>query len=368
MTSELIQSDQFKSLLLQSVPLLDVRAPVEFARGTIPGAVNSPLLNDEERAAVGLCYKTHGQAGAIELGHQLVAGEIKNTRIKNWQIFFQKHPDAVLFCYRGGLRSKITQQWLRDAGVRRPRVEGGYKALRNFLIRSLPQSVERLKFVIVAGRTGSRKTVFVRNCESSIDLEALACHKGSAFGGIGQIQPTVIDFENQLAAHLLQRCEYQEKVCVLEDEGAFIGSLSIPKDLYMKMQASPAVLLDCGLDERVQNTLEDYVLNRFDQLKSEIHDPALLWQTFENDFFQSLQKIQRRLGGALYQTIQQQMQQAFAVHRQGDFELHKIWIRSLLVEYYDRLYDHQIQNKMSRVVYSGNRQAVDEFLQFRENK
>lgn len=366
MTSELVQPEQFKTLLLQNVPLLDVRAPVEFAHGTIPGSVNVPLLNDEERAAVGVCFKNEGQAQAIELGHQLVSGTVKETRLKNWQMFFQQHPNAVLYCFRGGLRSKITQQWLREIGVVRPRVEGGYKALRNFLIQSLPQSVEQLKLIIIAGRTGSRKTTFIKTCATHIDLEALACHKGSAFGGIGQTQPTVIDFENRLAVQLLQRCEHQERVCVLEDEGAFIGSLSLPKELYTKMQSSPAVLLDCDVEERVQNTLNDYVLSRFNQLQSEIQDEVLLWQTFENDFFQSLQKIQRRLGGALYQEIQHQMQQAFASHRQGDFELHTHWIRNLLVEYYDRLYDHQMHNKMSRVVYSGNRQAVEEFLNFKK--
>lgn len=94
-------TDDYLSLFLNDTPLLDVRAPVEFEKGSFPNAVNAPLMNDEERHRVGICYKEQGQQAAIELGHQLVSGPVKAARIETWQRFAQRHPDGYLFCFRG---------------------------------------------------------------------------------------------------------------------------------------------------------------------------------------------------------------------------------------------------------------------------
>lgn len=123
----------FRHIFLNDVPMMDVRAPVEFAKGAFPGVLNLPLMNDEERQKVGTCYKQRGQEAAIALGHSLVSGEIKNGRIAAWAAFAKVHPHGVLYCFRGGLRSQITQQWLQsEVGIAYPRVIGGYKAMRTF--------------------------------------------------------------------------------------------------------------------------------------------------------------------------------------------------------------------------------------------
>ena len=115
--------------------MLDTRAPVEFVKGAFPGAVNIPLMNDAEREQIGLRYKQQGQDAAIALGHQLVSGETKAARIRAWADFAHRHPDGCLYCFRGGLRSRIARQWIQEeAGIDYPRVAGGYKAMRGFLL------------------------------------------------------------------------------------------------------------------------------------------------------------------------------------------------------------------------------------------
>ena len=96
----------YRALFLEDVPLMDTRAPVEFARGAFPTAANLPIMTGEERHQVGICYKEHGQAAAIELGHRLVSGDTRDARIAGWCDFARQHPDGYLYCFRGGLRSR----------------------------------------------------------------------------------------------------------------------------------------------------------------------------------------------------------------------------------------------------------------------
>ncbi|MDH5184466.1 MAG: tRNA 2-selenouridine(34) synthase MnmH, partial [Gammaproteobacteria bacterium] len=108
-TMELPQVDDLRTLFLTNTPLLDVRAPVEFNLGAFPFTENVPLMNDQERTDVGICYKNHGQDEAIKLGHKLVQGKIKSVRVNQWADFFQQHPNGILYCFRGGMRSQISQ-------------------------------------------------------------------------------------------------------------------------------------------------------------------------------------------------------------------------------------------------------------------
>jgi len=112
------------NLISDERPLIDVRAPVEFAQGALPGAVNLPLMNDEERHQVGIAYKQQGQTAAIALGERLVSGDIKQARITAWQAYLTEHPDALIYCFRGGLRSQIAQQWLEETGISRHACKG----------------------------------------------------------------------------------------------------------------------------------------------------------------------------------------------------------------------------------------------------
>jgi len=195
------QLDDFPALFRNNTPLIDTRAPVEFARGSLPTATNLPLMDDLQREAVGRCYKEQGQDAAVQLGHQLVAGDLRAARTEAWVAFAQEHPNGALFCFRGGMRSALVQEWLAERGVDYPRVRGGFKALRRWLIDTGEAIYNRRGFVVVAGKTGCAKTRLINEGQGgqrlpgSIDLEGLANHRGSSFGRRDGGQPSQVSFE-----------------------------------------------------------------------------------------------------------------------------------------------------------------------------
>ncbi|MDG2395771.1 MAG: tRNA 2-selenouridine(34) synthase MnmH, partial [Candidatus Thioglobus sp.] len=135
MSKALTQIEDFHSLVINNTPMFDTRAPVEFSQGAFPHTQSLPLMSDKERELIGTCYKNKGQDKAIELGHELVQGDVKQARVDAWLEFINNHPHGALYCFRGGLRSQITQQWIYEAtGIDYPRLKGGYKALRRYLI------------------------------------------------------------------------------------------------------------------------------------------------------------------------------------------------------------------------------------------
>src|SRR4030095_1633636 len=147
-----------RRVLRERLPLIDLRAPVEFARGAFARAINLPLLTDNERAAVGTRYNECGQQAAIALGEELVSGPTREARIEAWRSFVATHPAALLYCWRGGLRSAIAQDWLHGAGVDIGRIAGGYKALRQTCLDVIQDFSRAQRLLVLGGRTGSGKT------------------------------------------------------------------------------------------------------------------------------------------------------------------------------------------------------------------
>lgn len=358
-------SADYRALLLSGVPMLDVRAPAEFARGAFPGAVNLPLMDDDERHRVGCRYKAEGQQAAIALGHALVSGERKAMRVAAWAEFARRHPQGYLYCFRGGLRSQISQQWLREAGIDYPRVIGGYKAMRTFLIETLDAAVGECGWLVLGGLTGSGKTALLAELDSGIDLEAHAAHRGSSFGRRARPQPTQIDFENGLAIDLLRRRAAGAGTLVVEDEGRFIGSRDVPQRLYARMQASPLVWLDEPFEARVERVLQDYVVDLAAEFVA-AHGPDKGFAAFSERMRDALAGIARRLGGQRYERLAALL--AHALQRQaqsGEVDEHRVWIAVLLRHYYDPMYDYQREARESRIVFRGDRLAVREYLRER---
>lgn len=360
---ELPQLDDYRSILLNATPMLDVRAPIEFIQGAFPQSKNIPLMNDEEREAVGKQYKDSGQEAAIKLGHELVQGEVKDSRVQQWREFFEKNPDAILYCFRGGMRSKITQQWIYEqTGKVYPRVKGGYKAMRRFLIDELERSTELISPVMLGGRTGIGKTLLLQKLEQMVDLEGLFHHRGSVFGKHADPQPSQIDIDNLLSIELLKHREKQHTTLVFEDEAANIGSRRIPEILFEKFKQSPLILLDASIEERVDITFQEYIPEALAEHQS-INGDEKGWQTWAGHLHESFDKIQRRLGGVRYKALKTLLTDSLQ-HQQetGEMDLHKQWIHSLLADYYDPMYDYQISKKKDRVVFKGNMLDVLEFL------
>ncbi|MEE4146437.1 MAG: tRNA 2-selenouridine(34) synthase MnmH [Halieaceae bacterium] len=347
----------YRALFLNDVPMMDMRAPAEFIHGAFPGAHSLPLMTDEERARVGICYKQRGQAAAIELGHQLVAAEVKAQRLALWSEFARRHPDGYLYCFRGGLRSLTVQQWLREAGIDYPLVRGGYKAMRRFLLEELARSLARADIVLVSGKTGTGKTRVINRLERSVDLEGLARHRGSTFGQLPQPQPSQIDFENALSIALMKLLAGHEARVYLEDEGRMIGRVSLPEALRERMAVSPMAVVEQGLAERVEVIVEDYVLDlgrRFAAVYGE-SGFARHREKLQDD----LGRIRKRLGGERYQWVSDRMADAFlAQDESGDLALHREWIAALLEQYYDPMYEYQLAQRGGQIVFRGSRDEV----------
>lgn len=358
----LIQAVDFPRLFRDEVPLLDVRAPVEFARGSFPTATNLPLLNNQEREAVGIRYRQQGRDAAVALGHELVADEEKESRLRGWMDFASNNPGLTLYCYRGGLRSTICQQWLLQAGVEVPRIAGGYKALRRFLIDTIDRAAEKASMVIIAGKTGCGKTHFINSVTNSLDLEACANHRGSAFGRRVLSQPVQIDFENQLATQLLRLDWQEQKRVVLEDESRAIGSLSIPQNFHRRMSESPLALIEESLQQRVNTIHLDYIQSNYQEFKE--HYPEQADELFAQSLCDSLARIERRLGGENFHMIQNMLNAALDTQlRSGNIDDHRLWIEALLTHYYDPMYDFQLAKKSDRIVFRGNKDELRNWIQ-----
>ncbi|WP_298183835.1 tRNA 2-selenouridine(34) synthase MnmH [uncultured Pseudomonas sp.] len=359
-------SSDYRDIFLNDRPLMDARAPVEFAKGAFPGVLNLPLMDDIERQKVGTCYKQKGQDAAIELGHQLVSGAVKDERVAAWSAFAKANPEGYLYCFRGGLRSQITQQWLKDAGIEYPRVIGGYKAMRSFLLETTLQAVAECKFVIVGGMTGTGKTEVISALGNSLDLEGHANHRGSSFGKRATGQPGQIDFENRLAIDILKQRAAGTQQFVLEDESRLVGTCSLPLELYQGMQNYPLVWLEDSFAGRVERILGDYVTDLCAEFIS-VHGVADGFRLFAERLLQSLSNIQRRLGGERYQRLLAIMQAALdEQQRSGNVDLHRGWIEGLLREYYDPMYDFQRESKSARIEFAGEQAAVIAYLKARQ--
>ncbi|WP_198263840.1 tRNA 2-selenouridine(34) synthase MnmH [sulfur-oxidizing endosymbiont of Gigantopelta aegis] len=358
--SKAIDRDLIRSLFMNDVPLMDVRAPIEFEQGAFPMAVNHPLMNDQERHDVGIRYKQQGQDAAIKLGNKLVSGELKEQRIAQWQAFAKAHPDGYLYCFRGGLRSRTTQQWLKESGVDLPLVNGGYKAMRRVLLDELEQSIAESHFVVLGGRTGTGKTWLLKELSGAIDLESFAHHRGSSFGRFPDGQPSQINFENNLSIALMKYRANGIKQFWLEDEGKLIGSISLPLSLQKKMQLANLVMLEEELPYRINITLKDYVIDLVAYYKNYYaYSSEDAFQVFADYLQASLERIKKRLGGERYVLILEQMKLALEEQKlSGQVDLHRIWIESLLTQYYDPMYDYQADKKSQRVIFRGSSHQI----------
>lgn len=340
--------------------MMDMRAPTEFAQGAFPCAHSLPLMSDDERAEVGICYKENGQTAAIELGNTIVSGALREQRMQAWSEFARNNPDGYLYCFRGGLRSQTVQQWLRDAGIDYPLIKGGYKAMRQFLLGELQRSVECAEFILIAGKTGTGKTRVIEQLDRCADLEGLARHRGSSFGALLEPQPRQIDFENALSIVLMKLLAGGQKTIYLEDEGRLIGRLYLPDVLQEKMKAAPMVVVEQTMSQRIDIVVEDYVLDlgkRFLTAHGE-RGPQLHCEKLQSD----LGRIRKRLGGERHTQVSALMTAAFEQQwRDGDLSLHRQWVDALLDQYYDAMYDYQLSQRVGQVLFRGGR---DEVLQW----
>jgi tRNA 2-selenouridine synthase len=324
-------------------------------------------MTDVEREQVGIRYKEQGEHAAVALGHELVSGHVKEDRIAAWIEQVKRNVNAALFCFRGGLRSQTVQAWLASEGYHLPVVDGGYKALRAYLLNSLEECLCETSLVVIGGRTGVAKTALLNQASDMlrlpvIDLEGLAHHRGSAFGKRAEPQPTQVNFENRIAIELLKLRNGGHQQVIMEDESRLIGRCALPLTLQEKLRAAPLVVLDASLEDRVHHSWENYILSNYREQVALCDSHEAAFSAFATSLRLSLANIQKRLGGARYQELSEVLEKALLAHSQGDPEQHKQWITVLLRDYYDPMYDYQLKSKQRHVVFRGNFNEVLEFM------
>ena len=328
---------------------IDLRSEHEFHKSTIPNSKNIPILNDAEFEAVGKKYKNNGQKAAISLGVKIVSGKVKEKRISKWKEHISLNKGCSIFCFRGGLRSKIAQEWLKENNTIIERISGGYKNVRNKILENFQNdNIYSKKWIILGGLTGSGKTILLNKFSHSIDIEGLANHRGSAFGRTNTIQDSCANFENTLLFNYLNN---NASTILLEDESRTIGKATLPNNWYSKMQTSGLVVLDIQMEERIENIFDEYIAEEIKVFNNEIF--------LKNKYLTALEKIKKRLGSELYKKIRTLMEDAFD---NKSFENHKEWIYQLLYNYYDPMYNHKLKKRKEYIIHRGDTNSCQDYI------
>ncbi|CAH0117766.1 MULTISPECIES: tRNA 2-selenouridine(34) synthase MnmH [unclassified Paenibacillus] len=276
------------------VRLIDVRSPGEFAEFTIPGSVNIPLFDDEERAEIGTIYKQISIQAAKDRGLEIVSAKLPHLVRQFRQIEGRK----AVFCWRGGMRSKTTATVLSLMGIQADRLSGGIRAYRNWVVETLANYDLRSQMIVVAGRTGTGKTEILRHLAKFgypvIELERLAQHRGSVFGHIGMKASNQKTFESLLVQELEKWRD--TPYIIIEAESKRIGKAVLPDFLVQAKTNGISIYVDMPLAQRVRNIMEVYkpqerkqqYIEAFQKIKKRIHTPvaALIESLLGEDRFE----------------------------------------------------------------------------------
>ena len=314
-----ISIDEFLALREQGFPIVDARSEGEFEEGHIKGAINLPLLNNEHRALVGTAYKVSGRELAIQKGFELAGPEFARIFKHGRKLAFQKK--ILVYCWRGGLRSKILSWVLSFTEAEIYVLENGYK---NYRKRISEITETPYKFIVLGGKTGTGKTEVLHLLKASgeqiLDIEALANHKGSSFGALGMLpQSNQEHFENCIGEELL-KLDYQKRIWI-ENESRLIGHLVLPLSIFKAIKESELVELDIPLETRIARLENEYAC-----FESSLLEAAIV-------------RLQKRLGGLRYKM-------ALEALAEKD---NKKWIQ-LVLEYYDSTYAFGLSERKGPIV------------------
>lgn len=305
--------------------LFDVRSPAEYQHGHLPGALNLPLFSNEERAQVGTFYKQRGKDPAVELGLRLVGTKLADF-VSQARALVSQHPTsegvAKVYCWRGGMRSNSMAWLLRTGGLSTLVLQGGYKSFRHWCLERFE---EPRRLCVIGGCTGSGKTALLQVLKQRghqvLDLEALANHRGSAYGKVACCQPTTEQFENAIAMDLATTDK--DAPLWVEDESQRIGTCKIPDALFARLRASPLVCLERPVEERIALLLTAY------------HQDL----TPDEELAAITKKIERRLGP-------QRTTEALTALTSKDYR----GFCKTLLSYYDTCYQYGLSKKNQPVV------------------
>ncbi|MFP4022129.1 MAG: tRNA 2-selenouridine(34) synthase MnmH [Halanaerobium sp.] len=315
-----------ESLSLKNSIYIDARTKAEYKEATIPGAVNIELLNNEERKIIGTVYKQQSPKKAKLKGVELVSPKIPGLIAEVNQLV-QKYDNLIIFCSRGGLRSKSLAEFSDLAGIEVYRLEGGYKEYRHYIIDKLENYDFKGKISVLHGNTGVGKTYILKEMQKLgadiIDLEGIANHRGSAFGGIGLEKPYNQKYFESLLWEELNKKDNKDGVIFVEAESRRVGHSVIPKFFHQKMKVGDDLLINASIKKRVENIYLEY-----------IKDIESNQQQFIERVLESLTSIKKYL---IKKAGKDSYFRLLELAEAAEFkELTKI----LLEEYYDPMYEH----------------------------
>lgn len=305
--------------LRKDLPVIDVRSEGEYAAGHIPGAINIPILTNAERKEVGTDYKKKGQKEAIMTGFRLIGPRLESLLEEAERTANGK--EMLVHCWRGGMRSNYFCQFASMARLRSKSLNGGYKTYRT---KALDSFRSPFKLTVIGGSTGSGKSEVLRALasrgEQILDLESLANHKGSVFGGLMMPkQPTTEQFENNLFEEIM-KLDLSKRIWI-EDESLAIGRIFLPKPFWDALCSSPVVELEVDRGRRIERLVNEY-------------GPA-----DRQEFLELMGKIVKRLGGQHYNAAKEKL---LAGDMYSTIEI--------LLTYYDKAYQFGLTKKKDRIV------------------
>lgn len=302
----------FNSGLLASHCVIDVRTPLEFAEDHLPGAINVPILNNEERAEIGTIHKQIGPQQARLRGLELTCGRFA-AMVHEITAHAAGRP-VLVYCWRGGLRSLSMAILLESTGIPVVQLRGGYKAFRNQVISYFENFTPPAPLIVIHGMTGTGKTTFINNLDrhawTVIDLEGLAIHRGSAFGQVGLVQGLSQKRFDTLLWDAIRNAPGDRPI-VLEGESQRIGKISLPGRVYEVMASSCKIWCHASLDTRVKRLAQEYARTEY-----------------REEMEAALERIKKKLGGQRHAELKEQLAK-WDVEGLG---------RGLIEYYYDKLY------------------------------
>ena len=316
------QSEELEKFRKFRGPLIDVRSPDEYYKGNLPNSINIPLFDNEERSIIGTIYKNYGREKAVIKGLEFLANKIDNmvnNLIKAIDIYKSNNNNSKLeesiikiYCARGGMRSLSISWLLEKYNLKNITLKGGYKTYRKWTLDSFNKNWE---LVVLGGKTGTGKTKLLKllneNNFQIIDLEGLACHRGSTFGGLGMNkQPSNEQFEN-LIAEELRRFTKNKKIFI-EAESANIGKCKIPHEFFSQMKTAERIEIVRSESNRLEELIKTYSVFK------------------EKELIEAVLRIKKRLGP-------QRTKKAIESIKNKDW---KSVCKSVL-EYYDKCYEYE---------------------------
>ena len=314
-----VELEKFRKL---KGPLIDVRSPGEYYKGNMPNSINIPLFDNEDRSIVGTVYKKYGREKAVIKGLELITDKIENILnniFETLNAYKSKNHEVIsgeiavkIYCSRGGMRSQSISWLLEKYNQRSIRLKNGYKGYRKWTLERFKQEWE---MVLIGGKTGTGKTNLLKLLDKNnyqiIDLEGLACHRGSTFGGLGMNeQPSNEQFENKIAEKL-KGFKNNNKIFV-EAESANIGKCKIPHEFFTQMKTAERIEIKKSESNRLKELINTYSI--FD----------------EEDLIEAVLRINKRLGP-------QRTKIAIESIKKKDWET----VCRAVLEYYDKCYGYE---------------------------